>query len=111
MREKTKINKNRDYKKIYNRGKSMASPMLVTYILKNRLSAVRFGITTSKRIGNAVQRNRARRIIRAAFFELKNKVKDGYDLVFVARTKTCFVKTNDVLRDMEFHLEKLGALK
>ncbi len=111
MREKTKINKNRDYKKIYSRGKSMASPVVVTYLLKSKLPAVRFGITTSKKIGNAVKRNRARRIIRAAFAELKNKVKNGYDLIFVARSKTCFVKTQDVLKDMKIHLEKFGALK
>ena len=111
MREKTKINKNRDYKKIYSRGKSMASPVVVTYLLKSKLPAVRFGITTSKKIGNAVKRNRARRIIRAAFAELKNKVKNGYDFIFVARSKTCFVKTQDVLKDMKIHLEKLGALK
>ena len=111
MREKTKINKNREYKKIYNHGKSMASPVIVTYLLKNKLSVVRYGITTSKKIGNAVKRNRARRVIRAAFAELKNKVKDGYDLIFIARSKTCFVKTREVLEDMEFHLEKLGAFK
>lgn len=111
MREKTKINKNREYKKIYNRGKSMASPVIVTYILKNKLSVVRMGITTSKKIGNAVKRNRARRVIRAAFSALKNEVKNGCDFVFVARSKTCFVKTGDVLKDMRFHLEKLGALK
>ena len=111
MREKTKINKNREYKKIYNRGKSMASSVLVTYFLKNKLSAVRFGITTSKKIGNAVKRNRARRVIRAAFSELKNEVKNGSDFIFVARSKTCFVKSGEVLKDMKFHLEKLGALK
>lgn len=111
MREKTKINKNREYKKIYNRGKSMASSVVVTYCLKNKFSGVRFGITTSKKIGNAVKRNRARRIIRAAFAELRNRIKDGFDFIFVARSKTCFVKTQDVLKDMEFHLEKLGALK
>ncbi len=111
MKEKTKINKNREYRKVYNHGKSMASSVIVTYCLKNKLSVVRLGITTSKKIGNAVKRNRARRVIRAAFFELKDKVKNGYDLIFVARSKTCFVKTGDVLKDMRFHLEKLGALK
>ncbi len=111
MREKTKINKNREYKKIYNRGKSLASSVIVTFCLKNKNSAVRFGVTTSKKIGNAVKRNRARRVIRAAFSELKNSVKNGYDFIFVARSRTCFVKSGEVLKDMKFHLEKLGALK
>ena len=111
MKKKIKINKNREYKRIYNRGKSVSSPVIVTYFLKNRLSIVRMGITTSKKIGNAVKRNRARRIIRAAFSAVKNEVKSGCDLIFVARSKTCFVKTGDMLKDMRFHLKKLGALK
>ena len=74
----------------------MASSVLVTYFLKNKLSAVRFGITTSKKIGNAVKRNRARRVIRAAFSELKNEVKNGSDFIFVARSKTGFVKSGEV---------------
>ena len=89
----------------------MASSVIITYCLKNKLSITRFGITTSKKIGNAVKRNRARRIIRAAFSELKNEIKSGYNLIFVARSKTCFVKTGDVLKDMRFQLEKLGVLK
>ena len=40
------------------------SPVVVTYVLKNRAGTVRVGITTSKKIGGAVQRNRARRVIR-----------------------------------------------
>ena len=111
MKKKDKISKNREYKKIYNRGKSMVSPVIITYILKNRFNSVRVGITTSKKIGNAVNRNRARRVIREAFRLLREKVNIGYDIVFVARTRTCIVKTEAVMKDMKYHLEKLGALK
>ena len=111
MDKKTKINKNREYKRIYNRGKSFASPFLVTYAMKNKSRINRVGITTSKKIGNAVRRNRARRVIRAAYRELMKKIKFGYDIVFVARSKTCEVKMNDVLKSMTYHFEKLGVLE
>lgn len=111
MDKKTKISKNREYRKIYNRGKSMASATLVTYVLKNRLPVVRLGITTSKKIGNAVKRNRARRVIRAAFFGLRTYIPNGgYDIIFVARSKTCQVKSDVVLDTMKHHLEKLGVI-
>ncbi len=111
MEKSVTVNKNRDFKRVYARGKSLASPCLVTYVMKNKLGETRAGITTSKKTGNAVSRNRARRIIRAAFSFLREKTEKGFDIVFVARAKTSFVKMQVVLKDMEFHLKKLGVLK
>lgn len=111
MKKQTTINKNKDFKRIYMRGKSLVSPCLVTYVLKNRKSETRVGITTSKKIGNAVHRNRARRIIRTAFSVLCEKAEKGFDIIFVARAKTSLVKMQVVLKDMEFQLKKLGVLK
>ena len=67
------------------------------------------GITTSKKIGNAVERNRARRIIRAAFRDNLPDIKGGYDLVFVARTRTKFLKSTDISAIMAKHLAKAGV--
>ncbi len=111
MKKSKRINENRDFKRIYVRGRSLVSPCLVTYVMKNRLGETRVGITTSKKTGNAVHRNRARRVICAAFDVLKEKTEKGFDIVFVARAKTSFVKMQIVLKDMEYHLIKLGAIK
>lgn len=110
--EKTKvINENRDFKRIYIRGKSLASSCLVTYVMKSKHGDTRVGITTSKKTGNAVHRNRARRVIRAAFGCLREKIEKGFDIVFVARAKTSSVKMRVVLKEMEYHFKKLGVLK
>ncbi len=69
------------------------------------------GITTSKKIGNAVERNRCRRIIRAAFYEVSPLISGGYDFVFVARTKTIKLKSTDIKRIMLQHLKKAGVIK
>lgn len=105
------LKENRDFRRMYNRGKSFVSPMLVTYVMKNRLQNVRIGITASKKIGKAVQRNRSRRIIMAAYRQILPDIKDGYDFIFVARGKTPYIKSTDVLYCMKKQLKQAGVLK
>lgn len=105
------ISENKDFRRIYSRGKSFVAPTLVTYVMKNKYKNVRVGITTSKKTGNAVKRNRSRRIIRAAFYEISDSVKDGYDIIFVARAKTPFVKSTDITKVALEQLKKAGVLK
>ncbi|NLJ30318.1 MAG: ribonuclease P protein component [Clostridiales bacterium] len=110
MKQFVPIKENRDFRRIYGKGKSFVHPFLVTYALKNRSGEIRVGITTSKKTGNAVRRSRSRRVIREAFRQLAPGVKPGFDFIFVARGKTPFVKSTDVCRVMEIHLKKAGVL-
>lgn len=102
--------RNNDFRRAYARGKSYVTPVVVIYVMKNREKSRRVGITTSKKIGNAVQRNRARRVIREAYRQLMPRLKRGYDLVFVARGRTPFVKSTDVLKAMEKQLQAAGLV-
>ena len=79
---------NRDFRRAYAKGMSYVSPVLITYVIKNRYLGKRLGITTSKKIGNAVNRNRARRVIKQAFREVYPFLSKRHDFVFVARSKT-----------------------
>lgn len=106
------LKQNSDFRRAYGRGKSYSDPALVTYVLKNNRAGIcRMGITTSKKIGNAVERNRCRRVIRAAFRELCPQISGGYDFVFVARTKTKLIKSTQVKSVMLQQLKKAGAIK
>lgn len=111
MSEIVPICENSSFRRAYARGKSFVSPILVTYVMKNRARCIRVGITTSKKTGNAVKRNRSRRIIREAARQLVPELSGGYDLVFVARAKTPFVKSTDILCDMRKQLLQAGVLK
>ncbi len=104
------LKENKDFRRLYHRADSIASKTLVTYAKKNREKTTRIGITTSKKIGNAVQRNRSRRVIRAAFSELEPKIVGNWDFVFVARGLTSKVKMQSVLKDMENHFKALGVI-
>ena len=106
----TTLNSNTDFRKAYWRGKSYTNPALVTYVVRNRAGLCRIGITTSKKIGNAVQRNRARRVIREAY-RSQTGLTGGYDIVFVARTKTVFKKSTEISTIMRKHLISAGVIK
>ena len=91
MNEYVSLKKNNEFRRLYSKGRFYQSPLIVTYVIKTRRNCVRVGITTSKKIGNAVLRNRSRRIIRESYRSLLPELKTGYDIVFVARGKTPFV--------------------
>ena len=94
----------------YRRGRSCVSPVLVTYVLKSKNNTLRYGITTGKKVGNAVKRSRARRVIRASYYQLFEQLKPGYIIIFVARGKTPYVKSQVVYKAMRQHLKALGIL-
>lgn len=106
------IKENRTFSRLYKKGKSFVSPVLVTYVMKNRdrRQPPRYGITTGKKVGNAVRRSRARRVIRASYDHLYPELKSGYEMIFVARSKTPATKTQDVERAMRYHLKQAGIL-
>ena len=105
------IKRNNDFLRIYRRGKSAADSKVICYVSPNRLGKVRLGLTTSKKIGNAVARNRARRVLRAAFREVYPFIKPGFDIILVARTKTRFSKSTALTPFLTAQLGKLGALQ
>ena len=94
------IKKNRDFSFLFKKGESVVTNGFVCYMRQRRGAANRLGIVTGKKVGNAVKRNRARRIIREAFRllepEFKQKTQKRYDFVFVARGRTPSLKTPQI---------------
>ena len=92
MRYRT-LDKNWQFNRVYGRGKSYVHPHCVLYVAKNRLGYTRIGLTATKKVGHAVQRNRARRVMKAAIDEHLDYNIGGYDLIFVARGMTPKLKS------------------
>ncbi len=90
------IKSNKDFMKAYKKGRFSANNFISVYFLPNKSPYNRIGITTSKKIGNAVQRNRARRIIRAAYRNKEKLFPIGFDIIFVARQDIISVKSTDI---------------
>lgn len=105
------LKSNSDFRRLYNRGKAVTDPALVVYYSKNRAGICRIGITTSKKIGNAVERNRSRRVLREAFRSVCGEVIPGYDIVIVARSKTKYVKSTRLAEIMYRIFAEQGMLE
>ena len=94
------IKKNRDFSFLFKKGECIVTGGFVCYVRQRHGSANRLGIVTGKKVGNAVKRNRSRRIIREAFRliepVLKEKTNKRYDFVFVARGRTPSMRSTQI---------------
>lgn len=88
MKKTVTIKENRTFRRIYSKGKSAVTPFLVLYCRPNGLSRNRLGVTVSTKLGGAVVRNRARRRLREVFRLAQPEMKQGYDVILVARGRT-----------------------
>lgn len=104
------LKQNVEFNHAYNRGKVRTSPVLVTYAVKSRGKGCRIGITASKKLGSAVERNRCRRIIKAAFSSVLPQCSGNWDIVFVARFKTKKAKSSELVPVMVKHLTETGVI-
>ena len=68
------------------------------------------GFVAGRRIGGAVLRNRARRILRAAWREVEDKVEDGYDVVVVARAAIVGARSQDLVAEIEELLSRAQVI-
>jgi ribonuclease P protein component len=107
MSELPVLKKNNEFKRVYSKGKYAASAFLVIYVLPNRLDQVRLGITASKKVGNAVKRNRMRRLIRENLRLLNDRLIRGIDIVIVARKTEETVTLETIGKELRYLLYKL----
>lgn len=95
------LNKNKDFLFLYKKGKSVVGRYAVIYVRPNKKPYNRLGITAGKKVGNAVHRNRAKRIIRQAYRENEKDIPLGLDIVIVARASICDVKSGVISEWLE----------
>ncbi|NLU23120.1 MAG: ribonuclease P protein component [Clostridiales bacterium] len=113
MKAAVTVKENYEFRRIYRKGKSAASPCLVVYCQKNRQKKSRLGITVSTKLGGAVIRNRVRRRLREIYRLNRDILQPGYDLIVVGRVRAVRTSYQDLNREfllltekLQLHLEK-----
>ena len=99
-----------DFQRVRQFGKSYAHPLVVLVVLPNELDRVRVGVTAGRSVGNAVKRNRAKRIIRAAVSPFLDAIEPGWDLVLIARKPILKVKSTELSDVIHLLLKKSKLL-
>ena len=111
MEHTESIKENWVFRQMYSRAKSVVCKNIVVFVRKNRYGTNRLGLTCSKSIGKAVERNRARRLMKEAYRLNEKRFKEGFDCVIAARTRAKYKNYFDVERDLLYAASKLGILK
>ena len=104
------LKKNYLFQRAYRSRKNYVSPVLITYVVEKKTGGFRLGITTGKKVGNAVERNHARRLVRAATADLLKDVKKRVDVVVVCRHGILNMKSTQVEEILRKHLESAGVI-
>ena len=95
------LKKSKEFSKIYKSGKSVADKYLVLYYRRNNLGYSRIGYSISKKVGNAVVRNRIKRLLKESYRLNFDDFKDGYDFIFIARVRAKDITFKEVEKSMK----------
>lgn len=90
------LKKNKNFQTVYRLGRSYANRMLVVYVIKRNDQHSKVGFAAGKRLGNAVTRNRVKRLLREVYRLNQFRLVKGIDLLLVGRKPMTTVKYNVV---------------
>ncbi|MCX7680713.1 MAG: ribonuclease P protein component [Anaerolineae bacterium] len=96
MERRLRLRKVNDVRRVYHEGRAWAHTLLVLIARPNGLTLTRVGVTASRKLGSAVVRNRAKRLLREAARRLYPHMAAGWDVMLVARPPITTVKEQQV---------------
>ena len=111
MLKKTVLRRKKEFDNVYKKGKSLADKYVVVFYRKNNKDYSRISFLASKKVGNSVKRNRARRLMKEAYRLSDMKIADGYDFIFIARNRIVDSKCWNVQKSIESALRRTKVVK
>ncbi|MCL1918484.1 MAG: ribonuclease P protein component [Peptococcaceae bacterium] len=111
LERKFRLNKKQEYKKVFAKGFRYVSRLVVVYIVKGRsVEQSQIGFIASKKVGNAVKRNRAKRLMREVVRQKKTVFKGPCLMVCIARSAITRASFDDVEKSLCYMWKKGGIL-
>lgn len=108
LNKKYRVSNKENYNYIYKTGKKIPAKYIILFMAANNLEYDRFGIVTSKKVGNAVHRNLAKRRIRSIVQAHLPEIKKGFDFVIIARFNIKEASYAALERDFLHTVKKAG---
>lgn len=106
-----RLQRSADFDRVRKEGRAWSHPLLVLVAAPNPVGVTRIGVVAGRRVGTAVARNRARRLLREAARHLYPRLKPGWDLVLIARPSIMTVKEPQVGAALERLAREAGLLR
>lgn len=111
MQRRFRLTRSSDFKRVRNVGKTFAHPLLVLIISPAVDDHTRVGVVAGKGVGGAVQRNRAKRLLREAIRKTMNSILPGYDLILSARSAIVHASFDEVCAALDKVMRRARLLK
>lgn len=103
------LKRHKEFRFTYRTGRQVGGGSFVLVTARNRKGKVQVGFSVSKKIGNSVTRNRAKRRLKACFSPLLPRVKPGYNLIFIARSGALTAPFLSMQKSMVAALQRAGV--
>jgi ribonuclease P protein component len=111
MRRSGRLTSSADFRRAYSAGKRASTPGVVVHVLDTgEVRSARIGVSASRGVGGAVQRNRAKRRLREAVRPLRDSLRPGVDAVFVATATTPTASFQELVDSVRRGAASAGAL-
>jgi len=110
VKRRFRLRKTADFERVRRLGKSFAHPLIVLIVHANEGEGLRVGVIAGRRLGNAVQRNHAKRLIRAATQTLSGYILPGHDLLMIARQPLLEASVVEIQRAIQKLLQRADLL-
>jgi len=106
-----RIRKNSEYRLVYKHGNYEVGRLCVVYRMPVAKQATRIGFVTGKKVGGAVERNRARRLMKEVYRLNQHAIREGYAIVVVGRARMASATYDQACKEMMYLFKKSKLLK